>query len=124
MTLGNKLLAVFVGDEVLTLQEVAKRSGYGNSTVTCYLPQLVTEGRLWRVAHGRYSLSPRASDAIYTQKEKVLAAFRVHSFNTSAWVRKHTGLSTPIVAQCVKELARAGQLHKIRRGVYSASLPQ
>ena len=118
--LADKLLAVFVGDEVLTLREIADRSGYGDSTVVCTMSALARDRRCWRVAHGRYSMSPRKRDAEFTLKDQVLKAFRAFSFTTTRYVTAQTGICSSQVASLAKQLVKEGKLHKIRRGVYSA----
>lgn len=120
MKLGEKLLDVFVGDEVLTLREIADRSSYGDSTVTCAMPKLAKDRRCWRVGHGLYSMSPRKRDAEFTLKDKALKAFRAFSLTTIRYVTEQTGMPSTQVSALAKQLVKEGKLHKIRRGVYSA----
>ena len=118
--LADKILSVFGPDEVLGVPDVVLRSFYGHSTVTCALASLAKQGRLWRVAHGRYSTSPRPSHALFTLEDKVLAAFRHFSFVSTAHVRRETGISAAQVSNIAARLVKAGKLNKVRRGLYAA----
>jgi len=122
MTLADKLLGIFNQGEVLTIRDVARRSGYGETTATCYLPKLVNAGRLWRVAHGKYSLDPEA-DSVFDDQRAIMEAVRGRSFWTARFARRVAKLPLPAFAAAMRQLLKRGVVKPVRRGVYSTYTP-
>lgn len=114
----EKLYGVFKPGEVLTILEVADRSGYGLSTVSCYLPKMVYKKMLWRVAWGKYSLDPKPAD-VFNDQEAILKAVDGLSYWTSRFAREATGLTVKEFTIAMYRLQLRGVVKPIRKGVYA-----
>lgn len=118
--LEKNLLAAFNAENVLTSADVARITGYKETTVMNYLPILVRKRRLWRVSRGQYSLDPHPVE-VFAQQDDVLRAFRAFSFVTTRYVSQQTGLRPTTVYKTAQLLVKRGLLNRVRKGVYSAT---
>lgn len=118
----DRLCAVFDGKEILTVAEVARRSGQSPTNAACGLPQLVKSKRLWRIGRGQYSRVYQRLP-ISPLEQLVLAAFGPHSFATAKWLRQQVPMSHVAFRKVMNGLLKKGALYTFQRGVYTIKSP-
>lgn len=117
-TLLDRVANIFNHGEVVTIDIAVERTGYCRQTITNALPALVDAKRVWRVAHGKYSLEHRP-EGVFEDQDALMAALGSRSVFTARWARKASGLSSPAFTAALRGLLKRGKVYCMRRGVYS-----